>query len=136
VRILLGLDGSENSLRAAEYAANLLEYFPDSTCTMVYVDTNTGNWQKAEIFEDVANDTVRESLEKAQEVLNKRGLLYTTKVLYGTDIAGTLCRYAGEKHFDQIVLGTRGLSNIKGIVMGSVSHRVLQFAPCPVTFVK
>jgi len=102
---------------------------------MVYVDHSSVK-KKAEIFEEVENEEIRAGLQKAQQVLKEKGLLYTTKILYSNDTAEAICKYAKEKHFDQIVLGTRGLSNIKGIVMGSVSHKVLQLTPCPVTFVK
>lgn len=135
MKILLGLDGSDNSVRATEYAAHLLEHFPASTCTMVYVAHNSGS-KKAEIFEEVEDEAIRAGLQGAQQVLKKKGLLFTTKILYSHDIAETICNYARENHFDQIVLGTRGLSNIRGLVMGSVSHKVLQLMPCPVTFVK
>ncbi len=135
MHILLALDGSEYSLRATEYTAHLLKSFTDSTCTMVFVDTGPGK-RKAEIFEEVADERIRRGLEQAQNILNKAGQLYTTKILYNNDIAETICDYAEEKGFDQIVLGTRGLGNIRGIVMGSVSHKVLQLASCPVTFIK
>lgn len=135
MKILLGLDGSENSVRATEYTAHLLEHFPGSTCTMVYVDHASGK-MKAEIFEEVKDEEIRASLHKAQQILRDKGLLYTTKILYSGDTAEAICNYAKQKHFDQIVLGTRGLSNIKGIVMGSVSHKVLQLSSCPVTFIK
>lgn len=139
LKILLGLDGSENSLRAVRHAAFILQNFPDSTCTLVFINSPTGKKRlkkTPEIFEEVENNEIREGLEKAQEILNEKGLLYTTKVLDGHDVAETICNYAKEKNFDQIILGTRGLSNLKGIVMGSVSHKVLQLAPCPVTFVR
>lgn len=139
MNILLALDGSENSLRAVEYAALLLQNFANSTCTMVFVappNFRKGIPNPAEIFEEISNQEIRAALERAQEILNEKGLLYTTKILDGSDIAETICNYAKQKKFSQIVLGTRGLSNLKGIVMGSVSHKVLQLAPCPVTFVK
>lgn len=135
MHILLALDGSENSVRATEYTAHLLNNFANSTCTMVFVDSSPGK-HKAEIFEEVENQVIRKGLEQAQNVLKKEGLLYTTKILYSHDVAETICKYAKEKGFDQIVLGTRGLGNIRGIVMGSISHKVLQLAPCPVTFIK
>ncbi len=38
--------------------------------------------------------------------------------------------------YDLIVIGTRGLSDLGGIVFGSVSHKVLQLATCPCLVVK
>ena len=138
MNILLALDGSEHSLRAVEHTALLLQNFANSTCTMVFVDhmAKKGQGKAPEIFEEVANEEMRKNLEKAQDILNEKGLLYTTKVLTGSDVAETICKYAKQRSFSQIVLGTRGLGNLRGIVMGSVSHKVLQLAPCPVTFVK
>ena len=37
---------------------------------------------------------------------------------------------------DLIVMGTRGLSDIKGLLLGSVSHKLIQLAPCPTLTVK
>jgi nucleotide-binding universal stress UspA family protein len=44
--------------------------------------------------------------------------------------------FAERNEVDLIVMGSRGLSPIDGVVMGSVSERVLRGAPCPVTIVR
>lgn len=141
MKILLALDGSENSLRAAEYAASIMEYFPGSRLTIVFVDTLAiqikmkGGVLPAN-FEDMVDQGLKTSLERAEKIFAERQLPYNIKVLEGYDVAETICDYAAEYNYEQIIMGTRGLGNIKGIVLGSVSHKVIQIAPCPVTFVK
>ncbi len=51
-------------------------------------------------------------------------------------IVEEILKAAGEGEFDLIVMGARGLSRIKEIVMGSVSDGVTRHAPCPVLLVK
>jgi nucleotide-binding universal stress UspA family protein len=141
MKLLVGIDGSENSLRAAEYAATLSEHFPGSTVSLVYVDTLAiqikvkGGILPAN-YEELVQTGREITLEKAEELMSEKKVSYNVKVLEGYDIAETICDFAREYHYDQIILGTRGLGNIKGIVLGSVSHKVIQIAPCPVTFVK
>ncbi|MDR2075652.1 MAG: universal stress protein [Desulfovibrio sp.] len=48
----------------------------------------------------------------------------------------TIVRVAKEERCDLIVMGSRGLSEFSGLVMGSVSHRVLEYADIPVLLVK
>jgi nucleotide-binding universal stress UspA family protein len=47
-----------------------------------------------------------------------------------------IVQVAKEEHCDLIVMGSRGLSEFSGLVMGSVSHRVLEYADIPVLIVK
>ena len=141
MKILLALDGSENSFRAAEYAASIMQYFPGSRLTIAFVDTLAiqikmkGGVLPAD-FEDMVDQGLKTSLERAEKIFAERQLPYNIKVLEGYDVAETICDYAAEYNYEQIIMGTRGLGNIKGIVLGSVSHKVIQIAPCPVTFVK
>jgi len=47
-----------------------------------------------------------------------------------------ICREAKEGRFDLVIMGSRGLGEIKGYLMGSVSNRVVRHASCPVLIVR
>lgn len=141
VKILLAVDGSDNSLRAAEYASKLVDNFQGSRLTILFVDTLSVQIKvKGGVlpsnYDDLAKQGVRDILENTEKIFSGKGLPYNIKILEGYDVAETICDFAREYNYDQIVMGTRGLGNIKGIVLGSVSHQVIKDAPCPVTFVK
>ena len=50
--------------------------------------------------------------------------------------APAIAHAAEELHADLIVMGTRGLSGLKHVVLGSVAERTVRLAPCPVMTVK
>ncbi|OJZ18762.1 MAG: hypothetical protein BGP21_06995 [Thiobacillus sp. 65-29] len=50
--------------------------------------------------------------------------------------ADGILKFAREKRCDAIVMGTRGMGAIAGLVLGSVAMKVIQLAPIPVTLVK
>ena len=59
----------------------------------------------------------------------------TEKIIVG-DPPQVICSVAQEIGCDLIVMGSRGRNPIKGLLLGSVSMRVLQLSPCPVLIVK
>ncbi len=149
MKILLAVDGSNNSLRAAEFAACLAEYFPQSIIYVVYVDIlfsfeykvdfSAGEKMLGEPDENlkyVFDERVKDVFEKAKKMFSEKKLKYKIEVLERDNIAGAICDYAREKGIQNIIMGTRGLGSIKGIMIGSVSHKVIQLASCPVTLVK
>jgi hypothetical protein len=68
----------------------------------------------------------------------KKGVLFTTKLLIGIykpEINQTL-EYAEENNIDLIVVGTRGRSGFKKLLLGSIASSVVTCAHCPVMVVK
>ncbi len=51
------------------------------------------------------------------------------------DPADQILRYAKDHAIDVIVIGSRGLDGVKGLMLGSVSHKVSQLSDCPVLIV-
>ena len=71
----------------------------------------------------------------AVEAKSKGVSRVNTRVEVG-DPAATILAAASEEKPDFIVMGTRGLGSMKGLLMGSVSHKVVQLADCSVITVK
>jgi nucleotide-binding universal stress UspA family protein len=74
-------------------------------------------------------------LAAAEKVLEEAAIPYTTEVLTG-HVAEVIGRRADEIGCDNIVMGTRGMTAISNLLMGSVATKVLHFANVPVTLVK
>lgn len=66
---------------------------------------------------------------------NEQGRMETT-ILLGEDPSEAICRYADEREADLIIMGHRGISGLKKLVLGSTSEQVLEKADCPVCIVK
>ena len=75
---------------------------------------------------------VKSAITKATE----SGVKDVSSVTSSGDYANCILEVAKEKNADIIVMGRRGLSNLKGLLFGSVSHKVSQRADCSVLTVK
>ena len=75
-------------------------------------------------------------LKNASESASQAGVANVTAEIHDGDFANCILEVAKKVDADIIVLGRRGLSNLKGFVTGSVSHKVSQRAECSVLTVK
>jgi nucleotide-binding universal stress UspA family protein len=83
-------------------------------------------------IEKAARDTAAEGVQRAVAA----GLVAQPRIANRDgDIAGVILGVAAEVNADMIVLGTRGLSGVKSLMLGSVSHAVLHHADRPVLVV-
>lgn len=57
-------------------------------------------------------------------------------VRVGTDVAGTIARYAQRNEIDLIVMASHGRTGLRHLLMGSVAEAVLRAAPCPVLVIR
>lgn len=148
MKILLPVDGSENSkLALREVAARAWE--PGSEVKVIHVveapiPVTDLMGVNAEIARDAYDEAVKAGrgiLDDAERVLGeaKDRLQATSEVITANPFhsaAEEIVRAAEREGSDLIVMGSRGLSTWKRLVMGSVSNAVLQHAPCSVAIVR
>lgn len=136
-KILVPLDGSEYSLDALEKAIQIAKKF-DSAVTLVHMYSIT----VFKLTPSQINDYVLELRKAGEKILAEgkkkayaEGVHAETQLKEGHIVEG-IVELAKEGSFDLIVMGARGLSKLKELVLGSVSHGVTLHAPCPVLIVK
>lgn len=145
--LAVGVDNSLEAMEAATFVTRL--GFPAGTrLTLVHVvekprhlvqrllPTGRADLQKVlEQVVDVHKHAGEQLLEKARRQIAGTGL-ETNTILAEGDAADVLLRTAERVHADLVILGSRGLSGMKRILLGSVSRRVARHAPCSVLIVR
>ena len=86
----------------------------------------------AELIRTAADDL----LERADERARKAGAKEVTLLAEEGDAAHIISEHAEIHKIDLIVMGRRGLGDLEGLLLGSVSHKVAQLAPCACLTVK
>jgi nucleotide-binding universal stress UspA family protein len=133
--ILLAVDGSEPSRRATEVTADLARKVR-AEVVVVHVKEREVTWEftveleTSEEAQELVDGTVR-TLKDAG--VSARGELHNA--VFGR-AARVILETADAAGADLIVMGSRGLSDLAGLVMGSVTHKVLHVARCPVMVVR
>ncbi len=131
--IMIPTDGSENSKRAAEVGIRLAKEF-DAKIVAVHVIplwSPLGTKPSYELPEEIveeAEKVVNEVCEMAEE----EGVEAEPVVVESPSIVQGIVEEARERDVDLIVMGTRGLTGVKGFVLGSTTKGVIARAPCPV----
>jgi len=75
-------------------------------------------------------------LNKVRLKANEKNIQIKTEIISSTNIAGGIVDYAEENKIDLIVIGTRGRTGFKKLLLGSVASHVVTYAHCPVLVVK
>lgn len=140
-KLLVPVDGSETSLRALRHAISIAQTNGPVTIHVVSVHEEPIIFGEVSVYvskEKIAalqRQQAEAPLKVADELLKKAGVEHTTEVLEGP-IAATIARHAEQLGCDGIVMGTRGMSALGDLILGSVAIKVLHAAKMPVTLVK
>jgi nucleotide-binding universal stress UspA family protein len=138
-KILVATDGSDNALRAARQAAEILKLQPHPAEVMVlcaaYVPSMYRDDLGKEMMESFLEDA-RQALRFTKQVFEKAKLPCGTKMIQDRHPADAILEEACGGGYDLIVMGSRGLSKRDSRKLGSVSQEVADRAVCSVLLVR
>ncbi|MGE3536054.1 MAG: universal stress protein [Candidatus Tectimicrobiota bacterium] len=139
-RILVATGGSPWSDAATTYAVALAAHLQSELCLLTVLNAS-GVYAMPEVMS--ASELLMESVEQqGQEILAQaveqavEAAVPHSAVLKWGNIAETILQTAAEETCDLIVLGSRGLSGFKRLMLGSISNAVAAKAQCPVLLIK
>ncbi|PWH12161.1 MAG: universal stress protein [Anaerolineae bacterium] len=137
--VLLAFDGSEPARRAAQMVAGLVRFCPSPVVLRVVVAYDPiPSYLGEPQLQSVIDERIAEAetvLRQALDVLGETPADIHTEILEGP-AADAILRVAQTRGNDLIVMGSRGLGQITGLLLGSQSQKVLNHAPCPVLVVR
>ncbi len=139
-KLMLAVDGSPCSVRAAEFLVRMVRGLPAPEVHVVNVQPQIlageisalVNIEMATRMHELAG---RKALGSVRGVLDEAKLAHTEHLLEG-EPAHTIAAFAKDAGIDAIVMGTRGLGLIQGLLLGSIATKVLHLVDVPVTLVK
>jgi len=143
MKILLAVDGSESAVRATRKLVETLSWYtqvPQVDLVNVHPALPyTGGIPGVVVTQEMRAAYYKEEGERALapsvKVLEEAGMPYTPHILVG-DVAQTIVNQAHQSGCAMIYMGTRGMTAIANLVLGSVPTKVLHLTDMPVVLVR
>jgi nucleotide-binding universal stress UspA family protein len=147
-KILIAIDGSKPSLDASEQAISLAAKYEAELIAVHVVSPDVRHGYLEDVITPGLPASLKEvvvlAMEKGQKYLDdvkqnasENKVEVRTEVLIGgSSVVKEIVEYAEEHQIDLIVIGTRGISGIKKMLLGSTASGVLSYGQCPVLIVK
>ena len=148
-KILVAIDGSQPSIDAANYAIEMAKKNNNSQLiALTVLDTSTPRRLSSSFItaptyglKELEEERKRaqkwlESISnKVQEI--EKNIQYKAEIIEGSiSVEGTILDYAENENIDLIVIGIRGRSRFKRMLLGSIASKVVTYATCPVLVIK
>ena len=136
-KILIAYDGSEHAQRAARIAGDFARMQDQAelwlVCAMETVTSGLGT----PYIDELITERTRAGenlLQQARELIGEKIPIHD-ELLFGSP-AESILNVAANRGCDLIIMGTRGLGGLRGLLLGSQIHKVISLAECPVLAVK
>ena len=138
--ILIPVDGSACSEHAIEEAVKLAQKSGPADIHVLNVQPRIFVGETLVFLDPAKLDTYyyeqgSRGLASAEKLLKKAGIAFTSHRAVGP-VAETIVTKAKELGADGILMGTHGHGRVAGMLLGSVSNKVLHLSPVPVTLVR
>jgi nucleotide-binding universal stress UspA family protein len=154
-KILLPIDGSVTSMKAARYGISLATEFKSDLIGLTVIDLTSLPYgyvliqagtrsQEEEVLEEKRREAKkwleeveRSMLDVLKETEDKKGK-FRSEILEDpfSKVENAIIEYAENENVDLIVMGSRGRSRLRRALLGSVASALLLYARCPVLIVR
>jgi len=146
-KIVVGIDGSEESMKAAEYAISIAKLYNAELIAITVLTSDIGYIYSSPGVESppltvkeiilLAGDEAKKRFDEIKEKANKKGIqLKTESIVAKKSLLNTILEFVEEHNINLVVVGTRGRSGIKKMLLGSIASGLVTYSPCPVLVIK
>lgn len=141
MKVVLAIDGSDCSLRATQFLVDLVKGRDGAEVHIVNVQypvryLDLLSKEKQQLVERLTRERGERETAYARETLTEAKVPFHLEVVVGEDPATTIVKVSQKLDCDLIVMGTRGMATIAGLVLGSVASKVIHLADTAVTMVR
>jgi nucleotide-binding universal stress UspA family protein len=142
LKVLLPVDGSPSAVRATQRLVETLGWYKESPAIdllTVHLPVprvpNMGTFVSKDMLQKYYDEECQAMLAPSRGVLDAAGVAYTTHQMVGP-IAESIVEQATKLGSSMIFMGTRGMSALANMALGSVTTRVLHLAQLPVVLIR
>ena len=148
-KILIPVDGSTNSMKAIDYAVDLADKYKSELLALHVLYSQSGfAFHKETVAGTITSSSLndlnleaKQEAEKWFEEINKRAeernVQIKTEVVFTViSIVEGILTYAEKENINLIIIGSKGKSGWKKLIVGSVASGISTYAHCPILIVK
>ena len=147
--IVVAIDGSEPSFDAADYAISFAELYNSQLTALYVASVRVPNDFDSDMPDDKMPDQIKKIMNEAKiesepwfkriksAIGNESMVNFRTKIILSSmKVSGVIVNFSEDTNVDLIIIGTRGRSGFKRLLLGSVASDTVMYAHCPVLVVK
>jgi nucleotide-binding universal stress UspA family protein len=147
--IVVAIDGSEPSFDAADYAISFAELYNSQLTALYVASVRVPNDFDSDMPDDKMPDQIKKIMNEAKiesepwfkriksAIDNESLINFRTKIILSSmKVSGVIVNFSEDTNVDLIIIGTRGRSGFKRLLLGSVASDTVMYAHCPVLVVK
>jgi len=143
--ILVPLDGSEHSIKAVEYAGRMAKGFNSKLIALYILPSSirynlSSDNENSEInsqFNQIIQRSYIEAQNWLKDIVKKIDIEIVTEVIIAKEsIVSEIIEFAELRSIDLIIMGTRGRTGFKKLLLGSVASGVVTYSHCPVLVIR
>jgi len=137
-KVLVAVDGSEYSMNAAEYAISIIKVYGSQLIALHVITSDVSTI--ASTFSPQMEE-IKKNTQEFFDKIRRKGeanwdIPLRTELIASSSVVGGIIDFAEKENIDLIVVGTRGRSGLKRLLLGSVASGIVNYAHCPVMIVK